>query len=183
MKPSGLIRARTASLCFVFQNGATSGSEMCFAPSTVGAGSQRFQPKHASNLDSVIKTFNPHLMNRPHHAPRRQPAVRAYGSVALLAASSVLQHRHGLGGSADAGQSHAIYGSTLLFTHCRHALDSRRVLRPAPTGGPNQNMSRIQNENQFRESRMKTNFESNLPFHSRSNLRPRPAAAPSCSVR
>ena len=33
------------------QNGATSGFEMCFAPSTllVGAGSQRSQPKHVSN--------------------------------------------------------------------------------------------------------------------------------------
>ena len=41
------------------QNGATSGFEMYFAPGTFGAGSQRSQPKHVSNPDSVIKKFKP----------------------------------------------------------------------------------------------------------------------------
>ena len=41
------------------QNGAISGFEMCFAPGTFGAGSQRCQPKHASKPDSVMKNFNP----------------------------------------------------------------------------------------------------------------------------
>ena len=42
---------------FVFQNGAKSGFEICFAPSTVGAGSQRPQPKHVSN--PVRKNLTP----------------------------------------------------------------------------------------------------------------------------
>ena len=39
----------------IYQNRATCGFEMRFAPSTFGAGSQRPQPKHVSNPDSVIK--------------------------------------------------------------------------------------------------------------------------------
>ena len=37
----------------LFQNGATTGFELCFAASTSGAGSKRSQPKHVSNLDPV----------------------------------------------------------------------------------------------------------------------------------
>ena len=40
---------------------ATSGFEMCFTPrtfGTFGAGSQRSQPKHVSNPDSVMKKFD-----------------------------------------------------------------------------------------------------------------------------
>ena len=42
-----------------FKNSAKSGFEMCFAPSTFGAEGPK--PKHVSNLDSVVKKFNPHF--------------------------------------------------------------------------------------------------------------------------
>ena len=44
------------------QIGATSRFVMCFAPSTFGPGSQRSQPKHVSNPDSVMKKFKPHFI-------------------------------------------------------------------------------------------------------------------------
>ena len=56
------------------QNGlqATSGFEMCFLLSDPGTKSQRSQPKHASNPDSVIKKFKPHLIYDCFPRPNRE---------------------------------------------------------------------------------------------------------------
>ena len=56
----GLYRIKASKSRIPNQNGATSGFEMCFAPSTLGAGSQRSQPKHVLDYpDSVIKKCDP----------------------------------------------------------------------------------------------------------------------------
>ena len=67
------------------QNGASSTFEMCFAPSTFGAGG-RNQPNHVSNPDSVIKKFEPHLIyDCPFQVPARRWVFRALALQGYLA--------------------------------------------------------------------------------------------------
>ena len=100
------------------QNGVASEFDMCFARTTLGAGSQRLQPKHVSNPDSVTKKFNHHWIDdrfcfRPCNADGQHAEKQRYRDPGIYGSRDVqgivwdkggcVCVRHDGAGNADTG--------------------------------------------------------------------------------